>query len=113
MISGGKVESHVQGFSEGTEKMGNKLRTSVRGNMGGNTVFGEHVENEQFCEFCGGNGIMRRNENSLLGESVDNNEDGVESGGCGEFLDEVHGNRIPREFRNWELLEFSIWTMTS
>jgi hypothetical protein len=75
-------------------------------------MFGEDVEDEQFGEFCGGNGVVCRNENGLLGESVYNDEDSGVTGRLGEFLDEIHGDGIPREFRNRELLELAIRTMS-
>ena len=46
VVSGGEVESHVQGFSEGTEEVRDELRSAVRGDMTGNSVLGEDVENK-------------------------------------------------------------------
>ena len=39
-------------------------------------------------------------------------EDGIVSGGWGQFLDEVRGNGIPGELWDWELLEQSIGPMS-
>ena len=54
MITGGEVELHVQGFSERTEEPGDEFGPTVGGNMLRNSVFGEHVSNEQNCKVFGG-----------------------------------------------------------
>ena len=69
------MELHVQGFSEGTEEPGNKFGPMVGGNMLQNSVFGEHVSNEQNCKVFGS--AMNRcwNEDTLLGQAVNNHQD--------------------------------------
>ena len=47
MISGGEVKLHVQSQGERPEEAGDELRASIRGDMGGNFVLGEHMKNEQ------------------------------------------------------------------
>ena len=43
VVPRGKVEFHVQCFSERPEEMGDKLRTSVQSDVGRDTVFREDV----------------------------------------------------------------------
>ena len=51
---------------------------------------------------------MSGDENALFGESVDYNQDRIETIGNRKWLDEVHGNGIPRTRRNRKLLEGAI-----
>jgi hypothetical protein len=112
VVSGGKMEFHVQDYSEGPEEMGNEFRTTIRGNMRRNSVLGEYMEDKEFRKFEGGNSIVGGDEYRLLGKSVYNNEDGSEAGGDRELFYEIHGDRIPWFVRDWELLDESIWTMS-
>jgi hypothetical protein len=50
MMSGGEVESDVEGFAKGAEEMRDELQTSVRGNVQWNSMLGEYVEEEELCE---------------------------------------------------------------
>ena len=51
---------------------------------------------------------MSKDENALFGESVDYNQDRIETIRSQKWLNEVHGNGIPRMQRNWKLLEGAI-----
>ena len=66
MVSRGEVELHVKCFSERAEQLGYELGASIRGNMFRNTMFGEHVHNEQCCKVfrCTMNGC--RDEDTLF-----------------------------------------------
>ena len=75
MISGGEVELHVQGFSERTEEPGDEFGPTVGGNMLRNSVFGEHVSNEQNCKVFGSAMNCCWNEDTLLGKAVNNHQD--------------------------------------
>jgi hypothetical protein len=46
VISGSEVKFHIQGFSEGAEKVGNELRTAIGSDMRGNAVFGKYMEDK-------------------------------------------------------------------
>ena len=72
------------------------------------TVFGEDVSNEEFSQAGGVYGVRGRNEDALLGESVNNDEDSGEAGGLGKMFNEVYGDGIPRTRRNRELLNQTI-----
>ena len=75
MISGGEVELYVQGFSERTEEPGDEFGPTVGGNMLRNSVFGEHMSNEQNCKVFGGTMDSCWNEDTLLGKAVNNHQD--------------------------------------
>jgi hypothetical protein len=62
VISGSEVELHIQGLSEGPEKMGNELRTAIRSDMRRNAMFGKYVEDKKFSELDGSDGVMSWNE---------------------------------------------------
>ena len=47
--------------------MGDEFGTSIRGNVGGNSVLGEHMEKEELCELWRCDHVMHRNEYALLG----------------------------------------------
>ena len=46
--------------------MGDEFRTSVGGDMGRDSVFGEHVCNEELGKLGGSDGVVGQNEYSLL-----------------------------------------------
>jgi hypothetical protein len=46
VITRSEVNLHVQSFSEGSEEVGNKLGAPITSDMGGNSVFGEDVDDE-------------------------------------------------------------------
>ena len=75
MITGSEVELHVKCFSEGAEKVGDEFGAMVGSDMFRNTMFGEHVHNEQHCKVFRSavNGCW--NEYALLRESVNNHQD--------------------------------------
>jgi len=53
--------------------VGDELRTFVRGDMGGYSVFGEHVHDKELGKLRGGDGVIGWNEYSLLREAVHDN----------------------------------------
>src|ERR1700735_2106742 len=72
MISRCEVESHVECLSEGAEKSRDKLGTTIGSDMFGDTMFGEHVSDEEDSEVFRGAMDSCRNEDALFGESVNN-----------------------------------------
>ena len=98
------MEGHSECFSERAEEVGDKFRTSVGGDMGWDSVLGEHVHNEELGELRGSDGVVSWNEYSLLRQVVHDNEDGGKSIG-GELLNEVHGDRVPWASGDRELFE--------
>ena len=99
------MEGHSECFSEGAEEVGDEFRTSVGGDMGWDSMLGEHVRNEELGKLRGSDGVMSRNEYPLLQQAVHDYEDGGKSIGGGELLDEVHGDRVPWASRDRELFE--------
>ena len=89
------MEGHSECFSERVEEVGHEFRTSVRGDMGWDSMLGEHMCNEELGELRGGNGVVGQNEYSLLQQAVHDDEDEGKSIGGGELLDEVHEDRVP------------------
>ena len=66
MISRGEVESHSEYFSEGAEEVRDEFQTSVRGDMGWDSVLGEHVHIIELGKLRGCDGVVGQNEYSLL-----------------------------------------------
>ena len=112
VISRGEVESDVEGFGEGTEEVGDELRSAIGGDMGRSSVLGEHMEYEEFSKLRRVDGVMSGDEDGLLGETINDDENGGEAGGGWELFDEVHGDGVPWLIRDGELLESSVGTMT-
>ncbi len=47
VVARGEVEMDIKGLAQGTEEMGNELRTPVGGDVRGNSMFRKHIEEEQ------------------------------------------------------------------
>jgi hypothetical protein len=90
VVTGSEVKLHVECLSERTEKFGDEFGTTVRGDMFGNSVFGEHVSNEQDGKVFRGTVDGHRDEDGLLGEPVHDYENGVATRGCRESFYEIH-----------------------
>ena len=67
VVSGGEVELHVKCFSEGAEKSGNELGTSVRGYMFGNAMLREDMHDKYGCKVFGRTVNCSQDENALFG----------------------------------------------
>ena len=76
--------------------------------MGGNSVLGKDVGDEQVRELRCGERIVRRDEDGLLGQPVYDDEDGGVAVGVRELLDEVHRDGVPRAFGDRELFQRSV-----
>ena len=76
--------------------------------MAGNSVLGKDMGDEVLGELFRSAGDGSRNEDTLLGESVDYHQDRVEAIGSRKRFYEVHGNGFPRTRRDGELLESAI-----
>ena len=60
MMSGGKVQSGVEGLTKGAEEMRDELQTYVGGNMGGNSMLREYMEEGKLCELQECNHVVSR-----------------------------------------------------
>ena len=54
--------------------MRDKFGSAVGGNMAWNSMLGEDVKNEELCKLLRHNCIVSRNEKSLLGEMINNDQ---------------------------------------
>ena len=80
VISRSEVKLHVKRFAKGTEEMRDEFGTAIRSDMRRNAMLGKYMNNEEFGELSGSNGIVSRNKDSLFCKTVNDNEDAVESG---------------------------------
>ena len=88
--------------------MRDKLGPAIRHNMGRNTVFGKYMDNKELGQLSGSNGVMRGDENALLGETIYHYQDSGKSFRNREVFNEIHGNRIPWMGRDGKLTEKTI-----
>ena len=70
--------------------MGDEFRSTVGSDVGRDTVLGEDVQYEELGELGGRDGVMSGNEDGLLGQSVNNDQDGRKAVGKWELFNEVH-----------------------
>ncbi|KXN87857.1 hypothetical protein AN958_07866 [Leucoagaricus sp. SymC.cos] len=82
VVTRGKMQLHIQCFTKQSEEVQNELGASVRGNMSGDSMLRKDMENEQAGQIGGSNGVMSRDENTLLRKSVNDYEDGIKAGRC-------------------------------
>ena len=52
--------------------MGNKLGTSIRGDVGGNSVLRKDVEEEEFSQLQRSDRVICRDKDTLFGETIHN-----------------------------------------
>ena len=74
MISRSEMQFHIQSESERVEEMGDGFRSAIRSDMAWNSVLGEDVKNEELCKWLRRDHVVSRNEESLLGEMINNNQ---------------------------------------
>ena len=71
----------------------------------------EHMEHKESREFGRVYLVNRRDENSLLGKTVDHDEEGGVARGSWEVFNEVHGDGVPRFLGYRELFQETIRPM--
>ena len=54
--------------------MGDEFGSAVGSDMAWNSVFGEDVKNEELCKLLRCDCVVSRNEESLLGETINNDQ---------------------------------------
>src|SRR6266508_3127464 len=69
------------------------------------------MEYEEASQLYRGKCVMGRNEDSLLGEAINDNKDGREAGRGGKLLDKIHRDGIPGTRGNGKRFEESIGFM--
>ena len=70
MITGGEVEANIQGFTQRPKKVGDELRTSIGGDVGGNSMLRKDVEEEEFGQLQRSDHVVCRDKNALFGEMI-------------------------------------------
>ena len=64
------MEANVQGFIKRPKKVGDKLRTSIRGDVGENSMLRKDIEEEEFSQLWRSDCIVCRDKNTLFGEMI-------------------------------------------
>jgi hypothetical protein len=77
--------------------------------VGRDTVLGEDMDNEELGKLSGGDSVVCWNKDRLLRKAVNNDKNGIISGGLRELFDEIHGDQIPWLFRYRKLLQETVW----
>ena len=54
--------------------MGNKFGSAIGSNVAWNSMLGEDVKNEELCKLLRHDRVVGRNEKSLLGETINNDQ---------------------------------------
>jgi hypothetical protein len=91
MVTGGKVHRHVEKFAQCTEESGYEFRSSVRCDVGRNSVFGENVNEEEPSELNRHNMPITSKQDNLLGCTVNDDTDAIKLAGIWEEFNEVNG----------------------
>ena len=60
-----------------------------------NTVLGKYMDNKEFGQLSGSDGVVCGDENALLGEMIYHYQDSGKPFRDQEVFNEIHGNRIP------------------
>ena len=108
MVTRSEMEFHIQGFAERSKEVRDKLRATIRCNMGRNTVFGKYMDNKELSQLSRSDGVVGRDENALLGETIYHYQDSSKPFGNWEVFNEIHGNRIPWTGRDGKFMEKAI-----
>ena len=74
MISGSEMQFHIQSNFERVEEMGDKFRSAIGSDMAWNSMLGEDVKNKELCKLLRRDHIVSWNEESLLGEMINNDQ---------------------------------------
>ena len=54
--------------------MGNKFGSAIGSNVAWDSMLGEDVKNKELCKLLRSNRVVSRNEESLLGEMINNDQ---------------------------------------
>ena len=85
--------------------MRDELGTVIRCDMGRNTVLGKYMNNEEFGQLCGSDGVMCGNEDALLGEAIYYYQDSSKPFRIWEVFNGIHGDGMPWTGRDGKLTE--------
>ena len=85
-----KVEAHAEEGAEGSEEVRGKLQAAIGGYVEGDAMLGEDMGDESICDINCGSVIRGGDENTFLGEAIDNDQNRREPIGRRQLFDEVH-----------------------
>ena len=89
--------------------MRDEFGSAVGSNMAWNSMLGEDVKNEELCKLLRRNHVVSRDEESLLGETINNDQySGITGRRRRELLYEIHRDGVPRLLGNGKLFEESV-----
>ena len=74
MITRSEMQLHVQSDSERVEEMGDEFGSAIRSDVAWNSMLGEDMKNEELCKLLRCDHVVSRNEESLLGETINNDQ---------------------------------------
>ena len=74
MITGSEMQLHIQSNFERAEEMGNEFRSTIGSDVAWNSVLGEDMKDEELCKLLRHDHVMSQNEESLLGEVINNDQ---------------------------------------
>ena len=74
MITGSEMQLHIQSDSERAEEMGNESGSVIGSDVAWNSMLGEDMKNKELCKLLRRDGVMSWNEESLLGETINNDQ---------------------------------------
>ena len=74
MIAGSEMQFHIQSDSKRVEEMGNEFGSTIGSDMAWNSMLGEDMKNKELCKLLRCDHVMSRNEESLLGEMINNDQ---------------------------------------
>ena len=74
MIVRSEMQFHIQSDSERVEKMSNEFRSTIGSDVAWNSVLGEDMKNEELCKLLRHDRVVSWDEESLLGELINNDQ---------------------------------------
>ena len=74
MITRSKMQLHVQSDSKRAGEMGDEFGSPIGSDMAWDSMCGEDMKNKEFCKLLRCDCVMSQNEESLLGETINNDQ---------------------------------------
>ena len=74
MITGSEMQFHIQSDSERVEEMGDKFGSMVGSDVAWDSMLGEDMKTEELCKLLRCDHVVSWNEESLLGEAINNDQ---------------------------------------
>jgi hypothetical protein len=100
VISSAVIELHLEYFEEFLPKLGCENVVSVTDYFGGRTMQLEDIIHKQFCYLLGSKRMAESEEMCIFGQSVDYDQDDIQSLRFWEASNEIHAQIRPFCCRN-------------